>query len=227
MHQVKRHGELWIFDMDGTLLDSASLAVPAFHVTRARMAQAGWVVPDAWSDDQVLRTFGMTHEHIWLQLLGYRLDDESQRMADKWLLEEELAGLQEGRATLFAGVADTLRLLHAQGAQLAVASNGQQAYIEGIIEAFGLRAIFAGLYSAAGRQTATKVELVRQLLSEIPHDRAVMVGDRSSDVEAGLENGLPVVGCAFGFANDGELAGATVRIGHFADLLQLELWPVR
>ncbi|MCY0874799.1 MAG: HAD family hydrolase [Firmicutes bacterium] len=219
-----RKGQLWIFDMDGTLLDSAPLAVPAFHATRARMAQAGWEVPDAWSDDQVLRTFGMTHDHIWQQLLGYRLDHERQQSADRWLLEAEVSGLQEGRATLFTGVADTLRELHAQGASLSVASNGQQAYIEGIIEASGLTPLFAGLYSAAGRQTSTKVELVRQLLSEIPHQRAVMVGDRSSDVEAGLGNGLPVVGCAFGFADDGELAGASVRINRFAELLQLHPW---
>lgn len=210
--------------MDGTLLDSGPLAVPAFHATRIRMAQVGWTVPPTWHDEEVLRTFGMTHDRIWLQLLGYRLNEQQQAIADAWVLEEELAGLRAGRATLFDGVTVTLQQLHDEGATLAVASNGQQEYIEGIIEVAGLSAIFAGLYSAAGRQTATKVELVSQLLGEISHDRAVMVGDRSSDVEAGLGNQLPTVGCAFGFAHEGELAQATMRISHFGDLLRLRPW---
>ncbi|MNO07071.1 bifunctional 5'-methylthioadenosine/S-adenosylhomocysteine nucleosidase/phosphatase [compost metagenome] len=49
-----------------------------------------------------------------------------------------------------------------------------------------------------------------------------MVGDRSSDVEAGKKNGHTVIGCAYaGFGDGTELAGADVLITNFNELLEL------
>ncbi|MNP85892.1 hypothetical protein D3C76_1858310 [compost metagenome] len=46
-----------------------------------------------------------------------------------------------------------------------------------------------------------------------------MVGDRSSDVEAGLKNGLTVIGCDYaGFGDGEELNGSHVRIRSFLEL---------
>ncbi|MNY67988.1 hypothetical protein D3C86_2056800 [compost metagenome] len=47
-----------------------------------------------------------------------------------------------------------------------------------------------------------------------------MVGDRSSDVEAGLKNNLTVAACDYaGFRESGELEGAHMRLRQFAELL--------
>ncbi|MOA38100.1 bifunctional 5'-methylthioadenosine/S-adenosylhomocysteine nucleosidase/phosphatase [compost metagenome] len=49
-----------------------------------------------------------------------------------------------------------------------------------------------------------------------------MVGDRSSDVEAGIKNGQAVIGCAYaGFGQGAELQGADVLITNFNELLEL------
>ncbi|MMZ68855.1 bifunctional 5'-methylthioadenosine/S-adenosylhomocysteine nucleosidase/phosphatase [compost metagenome] len=49
-----------------------------------------------------------------------------------------------------------------------------------------------------------------------------MVGDRSSDVEAGKKNGRVVIGCAYaGFGQATELQGADVLISNFNELLDL------
>ncbi|MNP82256.1 bifunctional 5'-methylthioadenosine/S-adenosylhomocysteine nucleosidase/phosphatase [compost metagenome] len=49
-----------------------------------------------------------------------------------------------------------------------------------------------------------------------------MVGDRSSDVEAGKQNGQSVIGCAYaGFGAETELVGADVLISSFDELIQL------
>lgn len=49
-----------------------------------------------------------------------------------------------------------------------------------------------------------------------------MVGDRSSDVEAGKMNHQTVIGCAYaGFGRDEELAGSDALISEFAELLRL------
>jgi phosphoglycolate phosphatase len=66
---------------------------------------------------------------------------------------------------------------------------------------------------------------VRMLLVEYELQSAWMVGDRSSDVEAGKENQLFVVGCSYAdFGNSKELDEADIVIGTFADLLKLTLF---
>ncbi|MHB1630445.1 MAG: HAD family hydrolase [Bacilli bacterium] len=216
---MNREGELWIFDMDGTLFQTELVALPAFRVCFARMDAHGIAVPDHISDAQITDTLGQTHDVLWTRLMGRPLSGAERSLADAWILEEEVALLLRGVGALFDGVPETLRLLRDNGAQLAVASNGQQRYIETIVSVFGLERLFAGLYSASGYNVTSKVQLVQRVLQDIPCQRAVMVGDRSSDVEAGVKNGMPVIGCAFGFATGPELRGATRIVHRFSDIL--------
>ncbi len=216
---MNREGELWIFDMDGTLFRSELVALPAFRVCFARMSAYGIAVPDHISDAQITDTLGQTHDVLWARLMGRSLSSAERSLADAWILEEEVSLLLRGVGALFDGVPETLRLLHENGALLAVASNGQQRYIETIVSVFGLERYFTGLYSASGYNVTSKVQLVQRVLQDIPCQRAVMVGDRSSDVEAGVKNGLPVIGCVFGFATGSELHGATRMAHKFSDIL--------
>ena len=216
---MNRAGELWLFDMDGTLFRSEQVAVPCFHSILARMRAAGMDAPAQVADGRILATLGLTHDRIWRELLGRPLAKSEQEQADAWLLAEEVAAIRAGRGALYDGVPETLAALRADGAVLAVASNGQQAYIEAIAQYFGLDRLFAGLFSAAGCRVDSKVELVRIALSRHPHARGFMVGDRFTDIEAGLQNGLYTIGCAFGFAQAGEFAGAVRVVRQFAEIL--------
>lgn len=219
---MTRHSELWIFDMDGTLFQTELVAFQAFRRLFTRLAAHGVETPKNITDAQIADTFGQTHDMIWRRLLGRSLSRTEQELADAWLLEEEVALLLQGTGALYDGVAETLRQLYEEGAMLAVASNGQQPYIETIVDVFGLQPFLAGLYSASGYRVDSKVRLVARVLQDIPGRYAVMVGDRSSDVEAGLKNGLPVIGCSFGFANGPELVGATRIVSRFSDILSFE-----
>ncbi|MNP49278.1 bifunctional 5'-methylthioadenosine/S-adenosylhomocysteine nucleosidase/phosphatase [compost metagenome] len=63
---------------------------------------------------------------------------------------------------------------------------------------------------------------MKLLLDKYHVTSAWMVGDRSSDVEAGKKNGQTVIGCAYaGFGNGTELQGADVLITNFDELLDL------
>lgn len=209
--------------MDGTLFRSEAVAVPSFRTAFAKMADDGVDIPKHLTDDQITGTFGYTHDHIWHTLLGRNLEPDKQEKGDQWVLDAEISLLEEGAGALFDGVVETLTLLHNEGAALAVASNGQRSYIEAIIHTFHLTPLFSGLYSASGYKMRSKVDLVRLILSEIPYHKAVMIGDRSSDVEAGKENGLPAIGCAFGFADARELHEADFVVRQFADIVKFSL----
>jgi phosphoglycolate phosphatase-like HAD superfamily hydrolase len=103
-----------------------------------------------------------------------------------------------------------------------VASNGQERYVSEIVRQLNMEGLFDDLYSAGKFKTASKVDLVRLLLDQHGLETAWMVGDRSSDVEAGVCNRLPVVGCLYAaFGADAELEGSTFLIRSFDALMEI------
>ncbi len=220
MSTNKRTPEAMIFDLDGTLFQTETLLLPAYHATFEQLRAEGLFQGETPDEKYILSGLGMLLEHIW-QLVIPDADAAVHRRADELLLKLQVEGMARGEGKLYDGVADTLRELRRRGVRLFIASNGLEAYVKGVIRHQGLEPLFeaGGLYSAGEYGTRSKVDLVRQLLDKYGIDNAWMVGDRSSDVEAGHANGLFVVGCDYaGFRKEGELDQADVRIADFRDL---------
>lgn len=214
-----------LFDMDGTLLQTEMLAVPAFHRTFADLkAKNMWTKPIP-SDDQLTNVLGMTIPQLWETLLP-GAEETIKETANELLLRHEEDLLKEGACDLYPGVREQLERLNAAGISLFVASNGLKEYINAVCTQFELHPLFTDLYSAGRFQTGSKKELVAKLLADYPCKQAVMVGDRRSDVEAGKANALFTIGCDFGFAKAGELDKADVIIRDFAELAAHLPFPV-
>ncbi|MGZ9583254.1 HAD family hydrolase [Paenibacillus marinisediminis] len=210
-----------IFDMDGTLFKTETLLIPAHDRVFNRLREEGYYDAPTPPVELMLGSLGMLLDEIWKRVIPDATDAARAR-ADELLVEEELAGLREPGSELYPGVVEVLTELRKRGVKLFVASNGLEPYIQGVSEAHGILPLFDELYSAGGRQTASKVDLVRLVLDEHKIESAWMVGDRSSDVEAGKKNGLKVIGCAYAdFGHSDELKDADVRIREFTDILKL------
>lgn len=213
--------EAMIFDMDGTLFKTETLLVPVFHQVFDRLREEHLYEGETPPEELILSCLGMLLPEIWKRVLPEQ-NDKVRRRADELLLELELAGLKKLPSELYPWVRETLTRLKERGVRLFVASNGLEHYVKGVADTHGILPLFEGLYSAGEYQTASKVDLVKLLLDNHGIRTAWMVGDRSSDVEAGSKNGQTVIGCAYaGFGNDQELAGADVLIGAFEELLEL------
>lgn len=213
--------EAMIFDMDGTLFKTETLLIPAYHRTFDQLRNEGLFEGPTPPEERILSSLGMLLADIWERVMP-ESSEEARLRADDLLLENELKGLQEGGTELYPQVEETLAKLREAGVKLFVASNGLEEYVQGVSAAHGLTELFTELYSAGGRQTSTKVELVELLLKEHAISSAWMVGDRSSDVEAGKGNGQTVIGCQYaGFGADEELKGSDVLIHNFDELLEL------
>lgn len=210
-----------IFDMDGTLFKTETLLIPATARLFARLQNEGLYDGPIPTNDAMLSSLGMLLDDIWKRVIP-TASDEARARANELLLEEELAGLQMPGTELYPEVLETLTALREQGVKLFVASNGLEHYVNGVADAHGITSLFDGLYSAGGYQTASKVDLVRILLEEHGIESAWMIGDRSSDVEAGKHNQLEVIGCLFaGYGQDEELKDSDVLINEFRALLPL------
>lgn len=215
-----------IFDMDGTLFQSEKVVVPAYRRAFRRLKEEGLYQEAIPSDEKIQSLLGMTQEQIWSHLLP-EADEKLKKIADRWSLEEELIGLKRGEGRLYPEVAETLHRLKEEGWRLFIASNGLKPYLDGVLEAFQLTALFTGVYGAGDYGTETKDELVHILMRDHGVTGGVMVGDRSSDVRAGKANGLKVIGCRYpGYARFGkeeELKDADIVVDRFSDILSLLL----
>ncbi|AWB46857.1 haloacid dehalogenase [Paenibacillus sp. CAA11] len=210
-----------IFDMDGTLFQTETLLLPAYYRLFDRLREEGLYHGETPPEERILNSLGMLLEEIWMNVMPEQ-DLAVHRRADELLLELEIEGLKENSSQLYPQVESTLRALKEQGVRLFVASNGLEHYVKGVADAHRIFPLFEGIYSAGEHQTRSKVDLVKLLLNNHGIDRAWMVGDRSSDVEAGKRNGQTVIGCNYaGFGKSDELSGSDAMITEFGQLLQL------
>lgn len=220
VHKLRKP-EAVIFDMDGTLFETDKLLVPVHHRVFETLREEGLYEHETPPVERLLSCLGMLLEDIWRQVMPDSTEAARKR-ADVLLLQYEREGLERGEGELYPFVEETLRELHSRGIKLFVASNGLEEYVKGVAEFKGIAPLFDGLYSAGEYETLTKVDLVARLLKDHNIQSAWMVGDRSSDVEAGKGNGLQTIGCAYAtYGRASEIEGADVLINDFRELLPL------
>ncbi|XEC96447.1 HAD family hydrolase [Paenibacillus tarimensis] len=212
--------EAMIFDMDGTLFQTETLLehvhVRLFRQLREEELYLGEMPPA----EKLLSSLGMLLEDIWRRVMPDG-SDAAHRRADELMLQYELEGLDSGLGSLYPYVETTLQELQRRGIKLFVASNGLEHYVKGVARSKGIDRYFHGLYSAGEYGTLSKVDLVAGLLKDYGIRTAWMIGDRSSDVEAGVKNGLTVIGCDYaGFGKKEELEGADAVIADFRELIR-------
>ena len=194
--------ELVIFDLDGTLIDSAAGTLASF---RHALAAVGAEVPGG---DLVTRIVGPPLNDTMHSLgLGER--------ADAAIAAYRADYTRRGWAMsiLFDGVADLLTDLSAAGVRLAVATSKPEPTARRILRHFGVADVFEGIAGARMDGTgADKAEVLGRALERLDPipDRVVMVGDRVHDVEGAARHGIGTVVVGWGYgACDFSDAGIT------------------
>lgn len=192
-------GDLVIFDLDGTLTDSAEGIVASF---RHALHTVGAVVPDG---DLVSRIVGPPM-HVTLQEMGLGAGAEAAIAA--YRADYTSRGWSMNR--LFTGIPALLQDLKRAGVRLAVATSKAEHTAQRILAHFGLDSSFEVIAGASpdGVRSA-KSDVVAHALAQLAPvpDRVVMIGDRSHDVEGAAVHGIGtiVVGWGYGagdFADD-------------------------
>lgn len=193
------------FDFDGTLVDSMDLCLK--QVSRA-LAACGY--PPA--DESLLRACnGPTYMEA-AALLGIPEHDRERFCRVRGEIEVNIIGQTQ---KLFPGVTEMLQSLVGRAA-LGIVSNGLEDYLFTSLDKFGLRGLFDFIQPLIPGQS--KAETLKQLIRQQKPARALMVGDRAGDFEAGNHAGIPTVAACYGFGNEEEYALAQVRMDSVAAL---------
>ena len=112
----------------------------------------------------------------------------------------------------YEGVADALRRLKEAGVTLIVATSKPEPFAIKILEHFGLAEFFAVIAGSTLDETRTSKRDVIEyaLASSGVSDRsgAVMIGDRSYDIEGAKQTGLASMGVLYGYGSAEEFAEA-------------------
>lgn len=206
--------QLVIFDLDGTLTDSAEGIVASFHHA---LGSIGAVVPDG---DLVGMIVGPPMHHTLRSMgLGERADAAIAAYREDYLAR----GWAMNRT--FDGIPALLADLRAAGVRLAVATSKAEPTAQRILAHFGLAGHFEVIAGASvDGLRATKSDVVKHALAQLEPlpERVLMVGDRSHDVEGAAEHGIDTVVVGWGYGrSDFDGPDAVVPQAHVATVAEL------
>ncbi len=198
-------GRLVLFDLDGTLVDSA----PGIWASvLAAVRDLGLPEP---TPAQLRAMVGPPLQEGFALVLGVPIADVPRAVA---AYREHYAAGALLDVTVHDGIPALLEELRAHGAVLAVATSKPVVFAVRVLEHTGLRPAFAGVHGATLDGTVRhKDEVVAAALAAHPDaGRPVLVGDRAQDVLGAAAHGLPCIGAGWGPAEDGELSAAGAAV---------------
>ncbi len=194
-----------IFDLDGTLVDSAPDIVDSLQRVLKRLGRQ--IVPA----DQIVGAIGRG-----MRKLIERTSSPPHEPVMEAFLEDYGAHLVV-RSRLYPGVADTLPRIQARKVVL---SNKPQEFARRVLEILGVAGHFEAIYGGDSF-TMRKPELEAFRGATRGAGRVLMVGDSGVDVETARKAGVPICAVNYGYQKPGELDGADYRIDRFDQLLDL------
>lgn len=213
--------DIVLFDLDGTLVDSARDLAPAVNhalgaIGRDPVSESTTRTMIGGGTDMLLTralesTGGMVEESQYQRLTQVLLDHYWSHIADN--------------TVPYPGCHGALDLLAQRGCKLAVVTNKAEAPARQLLDALDMTDRFAAIYGGdtLGRERAKPLpDMLHAAIADCGGGRAVMIGDSTFDVRAGKAAGLPVVTCRFGY-HDVPVAelGGDAMIDHFDELGQV------
>ncbi|AQA06628.1 hypothetical protein BVC93_22835 [Mycobacterium sp. MS1601] len=201
--------QLVLFDLDGTLTDSADGIVASF---RHALAAVGAEVP---TGDLAGRIVGPPMAHTLQTLVGEQAD------AALTAYRADYTTRGWSMNSVFDGIEDLLRDLRDAGVRLAVATSKNEITARRILEHFALDKYFEVIAGADGTRSE-KADVVAHALAQLGPlpERVLMVGDRRHDVEGAAVHGINTVVVGWGYGS-GDVIDSELRATHVADIAGL------
>lgn len=195
--------DVLLFDLDGTLTDSAE---GIMNCAEHALNVMGIVEPDR---NKLLRFIGPPLVDSFMDFYGLSREDALKAVA-AYRERYPVKGIFENR--VYEGIPEALELLKNGGKRLAVATSKPEVYAKRILGHFKLAEYFEVVTGAelSGERNA-KAEVIAECLKRLGNPdkgTVLMIGDRKHDVEGAKLCGIASAGVKFGYAEENELENA-------------------
>ncbi len=189
-----------VFDLDGTLADTAPDLIATLNVIMAREGLPA--VPVAVARD-IIGAGARAMVERGFEAAGRELTPRRSEELFRFFLAHYAEHLCEG-SVLFPNVVGALDELAVRGYRLAVCTNKAELHARRLLDALGIADRFAAI---CGRDTFPYYKPDPRHLTmtitqaEGDRARAIMVGDSRTDITTAKEAGIPVVAVPFGYTD--------------------------
>lgn len=183
---------LIVFDVDGTLYQTDIVSVFA---TQKALEELKLPVLER----EVICSFLGDRMDVFCQKIAPELELEKRIQLNERIGFYEMKLIPE-KGKLFEGIENMLQTLADSGYTLAICSFASRRYIDTVLNSFGIAHFFK--YIKSYEPSRSKVELLKDLLEEVEHYNAIMVGDRMYDINAAEENAIPCIGVLYGYGRE-------------------------
>lgn len=197
-----------IFDMDGTLWDSAEQVAKSWNV-----AAAGIGYEYNLTAKDIMAVMGKPMDELAELIFKQPRREDSMRLLQV-CGDYENEYLRENGAVLYPELRNTMERLKEMGYSLYIVSNCQSGYIEAFIDYYKFHDLFDDM-ECFGNNNKQKNENISLIVERNKLDRAVYVGDIQGDYDATMKAGLPFIHAAYGF---GQVEAEVVRINALREL---------
>ena len=206
-----------VFDLDGTLLDSAASIIEG---VRACWEACGFPAPEP---EAVRRIIGLPWEESVVALLPGAGHGEFARI--RAYHEDVRLGRRSRparRETLFSGARETLRALEEDGCILGIVTSRSGNRVRELLETHRIGGHFRTVKTADMGPGKPAPDLLLQAMADVGAavSDTVMIGDTTFDVEMAVNAGVRAVGVSWGVHEVVELeaAGAHGIVTSFGDI---------
>lgn len=188
---MKKHYELILFDLDGTLLDTSP---GIFNSVRYAESQLGLSpIPNARLQEFV----GPPPKSMYMHIYG--LDEDRALLAAQKHREYGSAkAIYE--AEVYPGIEEVLSELKTRGYKLGVTTLKSQEIAENILQNYGLFSYFDIIVGMDSKETLTKCRTIQLAIEQTGSSgNVILIGDSQYDFDGAQEAGVGFVGVLYGF----------------------------
>lgn len=183
--------DLLIFDWDGTLADSTPLIVRSIQESSR---EAGLPIPTDADANQII---GMSLRPAIEKLFGDAPEDKILAVMRRY---QQLYHASSDDIALFDGVYEALHDLNARGYALAVATGKGRRGLNDALALSGTTHLFAASRCADECHSKPHPQMLDEIVDDlmVTHDRTLMIGDTSHDLQMAANAGVASLGVSYG-----------------------------
>ncbi|MGN0435212.1 MAG: HAD family hydrolase [Wujia sp.] len=186
-----------IFDMDGTLWDSAKQVAEAWTV----VAQRDYPELPVITTEDVKNVMGLTMDKVADKIFPTLVEEKRYKLLDR-CGDYENEYLREVGGELYPELRPTMEKLK-EKYHLYIVSNCQSGYIEAFLDHYDFRDLFEDI-ECYGNNGLKKGDNIRNVVERNKLDKAYYVGDIQGDYVASCEAGIGFIHAAYGFGTIAE-----------------------